>query len=31
VPVRFDTDVLDLSLETFRAGAVPQIPIIEIR
>lgn len=31
VPVRFDTDVLDVSLETFRAGAVPQIPLVELR
>jgi len=31
VPVRFDTDTLDVSLETFRAGAVPQIPLVELR
>ncbi len=31
VPVRFGEDALDLSAETFGAGAVPDIPIIEIR
>lgn len=30
VPVRFDTDTLDLDLQTFDAGAVPNIPVIEI-
>jgi uncharacterized protein (TIGR02217 family) len=31
VPARFDTDALAVSLETFRAGAVPDIPIVELR
>lgn len=30
VPVRFDTDELDIDLSTFEAGAIPQIPLIEI-
>ncbi len=31
VPVRFDTDKLEISLQGFRHGAIPNIPIIEIR
>lgn len=31
VPVRFDTDHMDLSLETYDRGVWPQIPIVEIR
>lgn len=31
VPVRFDTDFLDIDLAAFEAGAVPNIPIVEIR
>lgn len=31
VPVRFDTDLLRINLASFRAGEVPQIPILEIR
>ena len=31
VPVRFDTDKLEVSLTSFRAGAIPDIPVIEIR
>lgn len=31
VPVRFDTDYLDINLGAFDAGAVPDIPLIEIR
>ncbi len=31
VPVRFDTDKLEVNLHGFRAGAIPTIPIIEIR
>lgn len=31
VPVRFDTDRLEVSLQSFRAGAIPNIPIIEVR
>jgi uncharacterized protein (TIGR02217 family) len=30
VPVRFDTDDLDIDLSAFAAGAIPQIPLIEI-
>jgi hypothetical protein len=29
--VRFDTDILRVNLAGFRAGEVPQIPIVEIR
>lgn len=31
VPVRFDTDKLEISLQGLRHGAIPNIPIIEIR
>jgi uncharacterized protein (TIGR02217 family) len=31
VPVRFDTDRLDISLNAFQAGDVPSIPLLEIR
>lgn len=31
VPVRFDTDQLVCSVATFRAGEVPQVPVIEVR
>lgn len=31
VPVRFDTDALSINLESFRAGAIPAIPLVEIR
>jgi uncharacterized protein (TIGR02217 family) len=31
VPVRFDTDRLDINLATFEAGDAPAIPIVEIR
>jgi uncharacterized protein (TIGR02217 family) len=30
VPVRFDTDSLDISLKAFKAGELPSIPLIEI-
>lgn len=30
VPVRFDTDELDIDVSSFHAGAVPKIPLIEI-
>ena len=30
VPVRFDTDDLDIDLSAFEAGAVPRIPLVEI-
>ncbi|MEQ8825481.1 MAG: DUF2460 domain-containing protein [Filomicrobium sp.] len=31
VPVRFDTDQLQINLQGFKAGAIPAIPIVEIR
>jgi len=31
VPVRFDTDFLELNLSAFAAGEIPRIPVIEIR
>jgi uncharacterized protein (TIGR02217 family) len=31
VPVRFDTDYLEFDLSAFEAGAIPSIPLIEIR
>lgn len=31
VPVRFDTDRLDINLAGFEAGDIPSIPIVEIR
>jgi len=31
VPVRFDTDRLDINLTTFAAGDIPSIPLVEIR
>lgn len=31
VPVRFDTDRLEISLDGFRHGSIPSIPVIEIR
>lgn len=31
VPVRFDTDALEIALEAFRAGAVLSVPLIEVR
>ena len=31
VPVRFDTDRLEINLQGFRHGAIPAIPIVEIR
>jgi uncharacterized protein (TIGR02217 family) len=31
VPVRFDTDKLDINLSGFRSGAIPSIPLIEVR
>lgn len=30
VPVRFDTDRLDIDLSAFTAGAIPKIPLVEI-
>jgi uncharacterized protein (TIGR02217 family) len=31
VPVRFDTDRLEISVQGFRHGAIPNIPIVEVR
>ena len=31
VPVRFDTDRLDINLTSFAAGEIPSIPLVEIR
>lgn len=31
VPVRFDTDRLDINLSHFNAGQIPSIPVIELR
>lgn len=31
VPVRFDTDKLEVNLQGFQHGAIPSIPIVEIR
>lgn len=31
VPVRFDTDRLEIDLSDFEAGSIPQIPVVEVR
>lgn len=31
VPVRFDTDTIEVNLSAFEAGEIPSIPIIEVR
>lgn len=31
VPVRFDTDYLEVDLSAFEAGVIPKIPLVEIR
>jgi len=31
VPVRFDTDIIQTSVASFRAGDVPRVPIVEVR
>ena len=31
VPVRFDTDKLEINVLSFRHGAIPSIPVVEIR
>ena len=31
VPVRFDTERIDISLASFQAGEVPSVPVVEIR
>lgn len=31
VPVRFDTDRIEVSVASFQAGDVPQVPVVEVR
>ena len=31
VPVRFDTDRIQTSVQSFQAGDVPNVPIVEVR
>jgi uncharacterized protein (TIGR02217 family) len=31
VPVRFDTDRLQISIAGFQAGEVPSVPVVEVR
>lgn len=31
VPVRFDKDMLQVSMATFEAGEIPEVPVIEVR
>ena len=31
VPVRFDTDLIQVSVASFKAGDVPKVPVIEVR
>ncbi len=31
MPVRFDTDKLEINLSLIEAGSIPNIPIVEIR
>ena len=31
VPVRFDTDRISVSIASFQAGQVPDIPVVEVR
>jgi uncharacterized protein (TIGR02217 family) len=31
VPVRFDTDYLEVDLSAFTAGIIPKIPLVEIK
>lgn len=31
VPVRFDTDRIEVDLESFRAGRIPSIPLVEVK
>ncbi len=31
VPVRFDTDRIQVSVQSFRAGDLPQVPVVEVR
>lgn len=31
VPVRFDTDLIQISVASFKAGEVPNVPVLEVR
>ncbi|MFN4057502.1 MAG: TIGR02217 family protein [Roseinatronobacter sp.] len=31
VPVRFDTDLIQIAVSSFKAGEVPKIPVLEVR
>ncbi|MCV6593731.1 MAG: DUF2460 domain-containing protein [Silicimonas sp.] len=31
VPVRFDTDVMQISVASFNAGEIPSVPVVEVR
>ena len=31
VPVRFDTDRIAVSVSSFQAGDLPQVPVVEVR
>lgn len=31
VPVRFDTDLIQVSMAAFKAGEVPRVPVVEVR
>ena len=31
VPVRFDADYLEVDLSAFAAGAIPKIPLVEVK
>jgi uncharacterized protein (TIGR02217 family) len=31
VPVRFDTDRIEVSVASFHAGEVPRVPVVEVR
>lgn len=31
VPVRFDTDLIQISVASFKAGEVPNVPVVEVR
>lgn len=31
VPVRFDTDRLEMSMQSFSAGEIPNVPVVEVR
>jgi uncharacterized protein (TIGR02217 family) len=31
VPVRFDTDLIQVSVASFQAGDLPAVPVVEVR